>query len=68
MKKWGLDPFSLGAFALYTPYQQTDYASDLFRNESRVHFAGEHTALPHAWIETAMKSALRAARNISNLA
>uniref|UniRef100_A0A4W5JCU0 Amine oxidase n=1 Tax=Hucho hucho TaxID=62062 RepID=A0A4W5JCU0_9TELE len=68
VKKWGLDPFSLGAFALYTPYQQTDYASDLFRNESRVHFAGEHTALPHAWIETAMKSALRAARNISNLA
>ncbi|XP_029570830.1 L-amino-acid oxidase-like [Salmo trutta] len=67
VKKWGLDPFSLGAFALYTPYQQTDYASDLFRNESRVHFAGEHTALPHAWIETAMKSALRAARNISNL-
>nr|XP_046169544.1 L-amino-acid oxidase-like [Oncorhynchus gorbuscha] len=68
VKKWGLDPFSLGAFAIYTPYQQTDYASDLFRNESRVHFAGEHTALPHAWIETAMKSALRAARNISNLA
>ncbi|XP_031646530.1 L-amino-acid oxidase-like [Oncorhynchus kisutch] len=67
VKKWGLDPFSLGAFALYTPYQQTDYASDLFRNESRVHFAGEHTALPHAWIETAMNSALRAARNISNL-
>lgn len=67
VKKWGLDPFSLGAFAIYTPYQQTDYASDLFRNESRVHFAGEHTALPHAWIETAMKSALRAARNISNL-
>ncbi|XP_041733738.1 L-amino-acid oxidase [Coregonus clupeaformis] len=68
VKKWGLDPFSLGAFAIYTPYQQTDYAADLFRNESRVHFAGEHTALPHAWIETAMKSALRAARNISNLA
>uniref|UniRef100_A0A8C7N487 Amine oxidase n=2 Tax=Oncorhynchus kisutch TaxID=8019 RepID=A0A8C7N487_ONCKI len=68
VKKWGLDPFSLGAFAIYTPYQQTDYATDLFRNESRVHFAGEHTALPHAWIETAMKSALRAARNISNLA
>uniref|UniRef100_A0A4W5QD65 Amine oxidase n=1 Tax=Hucho hucho TaxID=62062 RepID=A0A4W5QD65_9TELE len=68
VKKWGLDPFSLGAFALYTPYQQTDYTLDLFRNESRVHFAGEHTALPHGWIETAMKSALRAASNISNLA
>lgn len=67
VKKWGLDPHSLGAFAIYTPYQLTDYASDLFRNENRIHFAGEHTALPHSWIESAMKSALRAARNINNL-
>lgn len=67
VKKWGLDPYSLGAFAIYTPYQQTDYALELFRSEGRVHFAGEHTAVPHAWIETAMKSALRAAKNINNL-
>ncbi|XP_012675642.1 L-amino-acid oxidase [Clupea harengus] len=65
VKKWGLDPFSLGAFAIYTPYQQTDYASILFNSEKRIHFAGEHTATPHAWIETAMKSAIRAARNIN---
>ncbi|KAK1890425.1 L-amino-acid oxidase [Dissostichus eleginoides] len=31
----------------------------------QVHFAGEHTAFPHAWIETAMKSAIRAATNIN---
>ncbi|XP_062376589.1 L-amino-acid oxidase isoform X2 [Sardina pilchardus] len=67
VKKWGLDPFSLGAFVIYTPYQQTDYASVLFNSEHRVHFAGEHTAAPHAWIETAMKSAIRAARNINKL-
>ncbi|XP_046891378.1 L-amino-acid oxidase isoform X2 [Hypomesus transpacificus] len=67
VKKWGLDPYSLGAFAIYTPYQQTDYAAELFANENRVHFAGEHTATPHAWIETAMKSAIRAANNINNL-
>ena len=67
VKKWGLDPYSLGAFAIYTPYQQTDYAAQLFANENRVHFAGEHTATPHAWIETAMKSAIRAAKNINNL-
>ncbi|KAM6959229.1 L-amino-acid oxidase, partial [Aplochiton taeniatus] len=67
VKKWGLDPYSLGAFALYTPYQQSDYARELFKSEGRVHFAGEHTAAPHAWIETAMKSALRAAKNINNL-
>lgn len=67
VKKWALDPYSLGAFALFTPYQHIDYASELFRNHNRIHFAGEHTALPHAWIETSMKSALRAARNINNI-
>ncbi|XP_031698059.1 L-amino-acid oxidase-like, partial [Anarrhichthys ocellatus] len=67
VKKWGLDPYSLGAFALFTPYQQGQYARELFQSEGRLHFAGEHTATPHGWIETAMKSALRAARNINNL-
>uniref|UniRef100_H3DA51 Amine oxidase n=1 Tax=Tetraodon nigroviridis TaxID=99883 RepID=H3DA51_TETNG len=67
VKKWGLDPYSLGAFALFTPYQQGHYAEELFQSEGRVHFAGEHTATPHGWIETAIKSALRAARNINDL-
>ncbi|XP_010766173.1 L-amino-acid oxidase-like, partial [Notothenia coriiceps] len=66
VKKWGLDPYSLGAFALFTPYQG-HYARELFQSEGRMHFAGEHTAVPHGWIETAMKSALRAARNINGL-
>ncbi|XP_026225437.1 L-amino-acid oxidase-like [Anabas testudineus] len=65
VKRWSVDPYSLGAFALFTPYQHLEYAAELFRSEGRVHFAGEHTAFPHAWIETAMKSAIRAARNIN---
>ncbi|XP_030633971.1 L-amino-acid oxidase-like [Chanos chanos] len=68
VKKWGTDPYSLGAFAIFTPYQQTEYANALSVNEGRIYFAGEHTARPHGWIETAMKSALRAVRNISDLA
>lgn len=68
VKKWSLDPYSLGAFALFTPYQHLEYAKELFRSEDRVHFAGEHTAFPHAWIETSMKSAIRAAININNVA
>lgn len=67
VKKWGLDPYSLGAFALFTPYQQGQYLKELFQSEGRVHFAGEHTATPHGWIETAMKSAIRAAKAINNL-
>ncbi|XP_063044856.1 L-amino-acid oxidase-like [Engraulis encrasicolus] len=68
VKRWSADPYSRGAFALFTPYQHLHYANDLFRPEGKVHFAGEHTALPHAWIETAMKSAIRAAININNAA
>ncbi|KAL6118230.1 uncharacterized protein ACO6RY_03072 [Pungitius sinensis] len=66
VKKWSMDPHSLGAFALFTPFQHLEYSKELFKNEGRVHFAGEHTAFPHAWIETSMKSAIRAATNINN--
>nr|XP_014350919.1 PREDICTED: L-amino-acid oxidase-like [Latimeria chalumnae] len=68
VKKWSTDPYSLEAFALYTPYQLREYTEDLFKKEGRIHFAGEHTTLSHAWIETAMKSALKAARNINRAA
>ncbi|KAM4713884.1 L-amino-acid oxidase-like [Anableps anableps] len=64
VKKWSLDPYSLGAYALFAPYQHLEYAKELFRSEGRIHFAGEHTAFPHGWIETSMKSAIRAATNI----
>ncbi|TRY84884.1 hypothetical protein DNTS_017998 [Danionella cerebrum] len=66
VKKWGLDPYSHGAFAIFTPFQMRDYSVSLFQNEGRIHFAGEHTARPHGWIETAIKSALRAAEKINN--
>lgn len=65
VKKWSQDPYSLGAFALFTPYQHFEYAKELFRSEGRIHFAGEHTALPHGWIEASMKSAIRAAEKIT---
>uniref|UniRef100_A0A8C3T1B7 Amine oxidase n=1 Tax=Chelydra serpentina TaxID=8475 RepID=A0A8C3T1B7_CHESE len=64
IKKWGLDKYSMGGYVSFTPYQFVDYAKALFQNEGRIHFSGEHTAQPHAWIETSMKSAVRAARNI----
>ncbi|XP_034425279.1 L-amino-acid oxidase-like [Hippoglossus hippoglossus] len=65
VKKWSLDPYSLGAFALFTPYQHLEYSKELFKREGRLHFAGEHTGFPHAWIDTAMKTAIRAATNIN---
>lgn len=67
VKRWSLDPYSFGAFSLFTPYQCLEYSAELFRSEGRIHFAGEHTALPHAWIETSMKSAIKAATNINKM-
>ncbi|KAL4647534.1 L-amino-acid oxidase [Arapaima gigas] len=66
VKKWGQDPFSHGAFAIFTPYQMTNYLKELCKNEGRIYFAGEHAGRPHGWIETAMKSALRAAQKINS--
>ncbi|NXD88793.1 OXLA oxidase, partial [Halcyon senegalensis] len=66
VQRWQTDRHSQGAFAAFTPYQFTDYSAALFQHEDRVFFAGEHTAQPHAWIETSMKSAIRAARDIYN--
>uniref|UniRef100_M4AA10 Amine oxidase n=1 Tax=Xiphophorus maculatus TaxID=8083 RepID=M4AA10_XIPMA len=63
VKKWSLDPHSHGAFALFTPYEHLEYNAELQKNEGRIYFAGEHTGFPHAWIETAIKSAIRAANH-----
>ncbi|XP_006886672.1 PREDICTED: L-amino-acid oxidase-like [Elephantulus edwardii] len=64
VKHWSLDPFTMGAFAEFTPYQFVDFSQQLFQPEGPIHFAGEHTCLPHAWIDTAIKSGLRAAQDI----
>lgn len=64
VQKWALDKFSMGAFAQPTPYQFTQLFEALKQNEGRVYFAGEYTTHPHAWIDSAMKTAIRAASGI----
>ncbi|XP_007445230.1 L-amino-acid oxidase-like, partial [Python bivittatus] len=66
IQKWDLDQYSMGAFSTFTPYQFTHYSWILSQNEGRIYFAGEHTTQPRAWIETSIKSAIRAASNIHN--
>ncbi|XP_066469146.1 L-amino-acid oxidase-like [Tiliqua scincoides] len=66
IQKWSLDPFAMGAVAFPTPFQFKHLFKALSQNEGRIFFAGEHTARPHAWIDTAMKSAIRAASCIHN--
>ncbi|XP_067320872.1 L-amino-acid oxidase-like [Anolis sagrei] len=64
VQKWALDQYSVGAFSAFTPYQFTHYANVLSQNEDRIYFAGDHTTHPHAWIDSAMKSAIKAASDI----
>ena len=62
--EWYDDPFARGAFALFEPEQQTRLQADIVRPEGRIHFAGEHTSLYHAWIQGALESGIRAAKEI----
>ncbi|XP_040490264.1 L-amino-acid oxidase isoform X2 [Ursus maritimus] len=66
VKRWAEDPHSQGGFVVQPPTlwpedkeEGPDY--DWAVPYGRIYFAGEHTAYPHGWVETAVKSALRAA-------
>nr|AAO17038.1 interleukin-4 induced gene-1 protein [Mus musculus]AAO17039.1 interleukin-4 induced gene-1 protein [Mus musculus] len=67
VKRWAEDPHSQGGFVVQPPLygrEAEDY--DWSAPFGRIYFAGEHTALPHGWVETAVKSGLRAAVRINN--
>jgi len=64
---WHDDEFAGGAFALFDPGQQTLLHKDIIAPEGRIHFAGEHASLYHAWIQGAIESGLRAADEINRL-
>jgi len=66
-KMWHDDPFAGGAFALFEPSQQTLLYSHIIAPEGRIHFAGEHASLHHAWIQGAIESGLRSAAEINAL-
>ncbi len=53
-----------GARKRVTPDQQTELPAAIVQPEGRVHFAGEHCSLYHAWIQGALESGIRAATEI----
>jgi monoamine oxidase len=61
---WYSDPYAVGAFALFEPGQEATLQPDIVKPEGRVHFAGEHCSLWHAWIHGALESGIRAATAI----
>ena len=68
VQRWGSDHSTLGAFAMLDPYQYQEMEDVLKAREGRIVFAGEYTATPHGWINTALKSGIRAASEVHNLA
>jgi monoamine oxidase len=65
---WHDDEFAGGAFALFDPGQQTLLHEAIVAPEGRFHFAGEHASLAHAWIQGAIESGLRAAKEVAERA
>jgi monoamine oxidase len=63
-KVWQADEYAGGAFADFAPGQQTRLYEHIVAPEGRIHFAGEHASLHHAWIQGAIQSGLRAAREV----
>ena len=68
VQRWGTDQSTLGAFAMFDPYQFNQLEDVLKAREGRVIFAGEYTAAPHGWINTAVKAGIRAAVELHTLA
>ena len=50
---------------LFEPGQQSLLHNHIIAPEGRVHFAGEHASLAHAWIQGAIESGLRAAGEVN---
>jgi monoamine oxidase len=61
---WAEDEFTSGAFAQFEPDQLVKLFRAVWQPENRVHYAGEHTSLKHGWIEGAVESGIRVAKEV----
>jgi monoamine oxidase len=62
--RWTLDQWARGAFAVFHPGQMSAIMPDIARPEGRIHFAGEHTSSWMGWMQGAIESGERAAREV----
>ncbi|CAF5016111.1 unnamed protein product [Rotaria sp. Silwood1] len=60
VKNWCTDQYAHGAYALFTPNQETNLHDELGTSiKNIVHFTGEHISYVHRWIEGAIQSSMR---------
>src|SRR5262249_19650776 len=62
---WDEDVWARGAYAWFKPGQMELFLPHLARPEGRVHFAGDHTSPWPGWMNGALQSGARAAREVS---
>jgi len=61
---WALDQWSGGAWASPSSDQNQTLGSQIGKAEGRIHFAGEHASEYHGWMQGALVSGLRAAKEM----
>jgi monoamine oxidase len=61
--RWREEPWARGAFAAFRPGQMK-LLTEIARPEGRLHFAGEHTSPWMGWMEGAIESGERVAREV----
>jgi monoamine oxidase len=64
-KCWDQDDWVRGGVAFLQPGQVTTLQPMAARPEGRMHFAGEHTSAWHGWMQGALESGHRAAREVN---
>jgi monoamine oxidase len=62
--QWAQERWSRGSFVAFRPGQMTSMMADIVQPEDRLHFAGEHTSSWMGWMEGALESGERAAREV----
>ncbi len=61
---WDAEPWARGAYAWFRPGQLTSLMRPLTAPEGCIHFAGEHLSIASGWMQGALDSGLRAAREV----
>ncbi|WP_029036904.1 flavin monoamine oxidase family protein [Salinimicrobium xinjiangense] len=64
IKNWSTDPYALGGPSWPAPGSVTTHLEHLQSSHGNIHFAGEHTSILRSTMEGALRSGIRAAREI----
>jgi monoamine oxidase len=64
---WADQPYQQGAYAVYQKGVYRTLGPDVARPEGRIHFAGEHASPWPGWMQGALYSGLRAAREATGV-